>query len=84
MAGGWHGIVFATLLFTAMGLLGMGIATVVAAILDGSRAVREGIERAPVVRSEVLEHGAGQLSEAGSEGALGHAAEPGGASRGAA
>ncbi len=69
VAGGWQGVVVAAGLFSAMGLLGMAIAAGVAVLVDSTRAVQATLT-GPVVRSEVLERGAGQLSVSGLDGAL--------------
>lgn len=77
VAGGWHGIAFATLFFSAMGVLGMVVGLLVAVAVDGSRVVREGFSAPPVVRTEILERGAGQLAMSlPSDGTLGHAEAP--------
>ena len=60
VAGGMHGLAFAAAFFAAMGILGMALSLPVAVALDGTRAVRKGF--APIVRTEILERGAGQLA----------------------
>lgn len=62
---GMHGMAMITAVLLGISIVGMSLATAIAATVDGSRAVRATLSGRPVVQTAILERGAGQLSEAG-------------------
>ncbi|MEO1230185.1 MAG: hypothetical protein AAFZ18_14885 [Myxococcota bacterium] len=76
VAGGMHGLAFATVLFSAMAATSMLIATGIAAAFDGHRAARLRWEGEPVLTTCVPQPGAGQLSVTTRGGALSEAEKP--------
>lgn len=61
VAGGMHGVFVAVALFSSMGVLGMFIATLIAAMMDSGSVVRDGLA-GRTLETRLVERGAGQLS----------------------